>query len=170
MKNKRNIGDSTIFTVIDLFMKKIKVKTDVLTTNFVDIKTGEIIETTQEVKNHKIVVDSKRDFVMLSFAVVGLLDGLDKTSIKVLIYCSLNAGYNSNIVNLTKPMCTEITKEFNINYQTIKNSIGKLSKKKILIRLGSGTYRVNPRYFWKGQTAEKLKTMRYILDVECPNC
>lgn len=170
MKSTKNKNDITTFTVIKMLMKIIKVKTNVVTNNFIDTESGEIIDTEQEVKNHKIVVDSKRDFIMLSFAVLGILDGLDKTTIQILVWCSLNAEYNSNIVNLTKPMCMRITKDQGFAYQTIKNSIGKLSKKKILIMLGSGTYRVNPRYFWKGQTSEKLKAMKYILDVECPKC
>jgi predicted 3-demethylubiquinone-9 3-methyltransferase (glyoxalase superfamily) len=160
---------STIFAVIELFMKSVKVKTDIITNNYVDSKTGEILEVEHEIKNHKIVVADKKGFAMLTFAVIGMLDGLDKTSIKVIIWCSLNANYNSNIISLTKPYCTEITKDFGITYQTIKNSIGVLVKKKILIPLGSGAYRINPRYFWKGGTTEQLKMMSYVLNIECPN-
>lgn len=169
-KHFSNSNISTIFAVTKLLMKTIKVKTESVTTNFIDKETGEILEVGQEIKHHKIVVDTRRDFVMMHIPVIGLIDGLDNTTIKVLIWCGLNASYNANTVNLTKPMCEEITKEFKISYQTIKNSISKLSKQKALIPMGSGTYRVNPRYFWKGQTSEKLKTMKYILEVECPNC
>lgn len=159
----------TIFTVINIVMKTIKVKTNLITNNFIDASTGELLETEMDVKHQKIVINDKRDFVNMSIPILGMIDGLDNTTIKVLIWCALNAEYNRNIVNLTKPMCDEITKEFKISYQTIKNSITKLSKKKALIPLGSGTYRVNPRYFWKGATSEKLKTMKYILEMECPN-
>lgn len=167
-KKPRNSPDTTTFMVISTLMKIIKAKSNVNTNTFIDRATGEVLEVEQDVKHTKIVVDSRRDFVMLSIPILGLIDGLDNTTVKVLIWCGLNAQYNKNMITLTKPWCEEITKEFNISYQTIKNSIYKLSKKKALIPLGSGTYRVNPRYFWKGQTSEKLKTMKHIIEIECP--
>lgn len=169
IKKLKSSNYNTIFTVINSYMKAIKVKTNSVTNNYIDADTGEILETEQEVKHQKIVVNSRRDFIMMHLPIIGLIDGLDNTTIKVLIWCGMNASYNTNTVNLTKPMCIDITKQYNIKYQTIKNSISKLSKKKALIPLGSGTYRVNPKYFWKGETAEKLKTMRYILEIECPS-
>ena len=151
-------------------MKIIKVKTDKVVNNFVDPSTGEILDSEEEVKHHKIVVGDKESFAMMFIPVIGLIDTLDKVSIKVLQWAALNAGHNSNVVHLGKYSCSLIEQEFDIKYQTIKDAISKLKNKNAIIPLGSGAYRVNPRYYWKGQTSERIKTMRYILEIECPDC
>lgn len=156
------------FMVINKSMRKRKTGTEKVVSNFLDRETGEIVAVDVEVKTHNIIVESPVQFAMIHIPILAMLDQLDKVAIKVLVWCALNADYNQNTVNLTKPMCASITKQFKISYQTIKNSITRLSKKKALIPLGSGTYRVNPKYFWKGQNTVKRKTMKYILEVECP--
>ncbi len=156
------------FMVINTIMRKIKVKSETTRTNFLNPDTGEVITVNEEVKHHSIIVESPLHFAMIHIPTLAILDQLDNTAIKVLIWCALNADYNENTVNLTKPKCTLITKQFKIGYQTIKNAITRLSKKNVLIAMGSGTYRVNPKYFWKGQNTAKRKKMKYILEVECP--
>lgn len=102
--------------------------------------------------------------------VLGLLDELDKVSIKVLTHCSLICTPNTNMVALTLPFIQQIAKSSKLSVQTIRNSIVKLSKKNALIPMGSATYRINPRYYWKGNSSERKKTMEYILRIECPSC
>lgn len=156
------------FMVINKSMRKRKVGIERVVNNFMDSKTGEILEVDEEIKVHNIIVESPVQFAMIHVPILAMLDELDKVAIKVLVWCALNADYNENTVNLTKPKCACITKQFKISYQTIKNSITRLAKKKAIIALGSGTYRVNPKYFWKGQNTVKRKKMKYILEVECP--
>jgi hypothetical protein len=158
----------TTFMLINSVMRKKAVCREKVTNNFFDSSTGEILSTETDVKTHSIIVESPNHFAMMHIPMLAILDQLDKTALKVLMWCALNADYNENTVNLTKPKCVLITKQFKIGYQTIKNSITRLSKKKALIPLGSGTYRVNPKYFWKGQNTVKRKTMKYILEMECP--
>lgn len=148
-------------------VKRIKERVE---NNFIDFETGEVMETSIDIKTHKVVVDSRETMAFISSVILGLFDDLDGTELKLITYCAVNAEYNSNTVNLTKPMCTIISNKLQVGYQTIKNTISKLKKKKILIPLGSGTYRVNPKYTWKGTTDERKKMMKYILEVECPNC
>lgn len=137
--------------------------------NFIS-EDGELLDSSEDIKTHKLVFNSKESFSFMYAFFLGLLDDLDNTTIKVLSWCSINCTYNSNIVNLTKPMCEKITSLYGIQYQTIKNSITKLKKKNILIALGSGTYCINPRYVWRGESKERLKTMKYILEMECSEC
>ncbi len=151
-------------------MKLITKKTEVITDNLVDINTAELVEQSIITKAHQIIVDDEPAFAMLYMTIIGAIDGLDRLSLKVLIWSMLKCEYNTNTVNLSKPMCALITKEYNLTYGSIKNAISKLKQQGILISLGSGTYRLNPRYSWKGTSADRKKTMKYVLTVECPEC
>lgn len=150
-------------------MKLKKIKTDTVTNNFINIETGEIIDTDTDTKHQKIVIKEKEAFCLMYGAVTGIVNELDKISIRILVWCATNCIMNSNKINLGKPMCDEITKLTGLSYGTIKNSITRLSKAGALISLGSGTYRVHPRYFWRGADADRMKTMRYVLEIEYNN-
>lgn len=150
-------------------MKTRKVKSESTKNTYIDSETGEILDTDKEIKHHKIVVDGREAFAMMYSSVIGAIEDMDRATVKVLVWCSLNTTYNSNIISLTKPMCNQITKDYSIQYNTIKNCITKLKRRNILIPLGSGTYRVNPKYFWKGESNKRRETMKYVLEVECKN-
>jgi len=147
-----------------------KVKTDVVINNYLDSETGEIIETTQDIKHHKIIVEDKESFAIQYSNILGALKKLTGRDIKLLTYCSLNAEQNTNRINLTKPILEEISELFDSTYDGLRQSIVFLKKQNILIPLGSGTYRINPRYYWRGNLGERLKTMKFVLEVECKNC
>lgn len=151
-------------------MKLKKVKTDVVVNNFIDENTGEVLDTDISIKHHKIVVEDNESFFWTYLGAISLIDDLDKVSIKVLYYCNINAQWNTNMIALTKPVLLDIEKKIGLKYQTVRNAISKLKKLNILIDLGSATYRINPRYYWKGNSSDRLKTMKYVLEVECEFC
>ena len=98
------------------------------------------------------------------------MDNIDKVALKVLFFSIKHAVFNTNKVSLHKAMLTEFQIQSGLTYQTIKNAISRLKKSGALISLGGGTYRVNPKYFWKGDRENRRPTMEYILKVECPGC
>jgi hypothetical protein len=151
-------------------MKLVTTKTDKVVNNYFDNTTGELIDVDIEQKEQSIIVDDEPNFAMIYTKIIGLIDGLDNTSIKVLMWGILNCNYNTNIVSFTKPMCEMIGQEYNLKYGSIKNAISKLATKQVLIAMGSGMYRINPRYAWKGGSSERKKTMKYVLTIECPTC
>ena len=151
-------------------MKLLKVKSEQIHNNFIDSETGEILETHVETKHHKIVVNDRESFYWTYLSIESLLDDLDKVSLKLLFYCNMRCQWNTNMIALTKPILTDIEREVGLEYQTVRNAISKLKKLGVFIELGNATYRINPRYYWKGETTERLKTMKYVLEVECPNC
>lgn len=151
-------------------MKLVTKRKDTVQNNYFDQETGELIDVAIEQKEHIIIVDDEPAFAMVYTKIIGLIDGLDNTSIKVLMWGILNCNYNTNIVSFTKPMCDMIGEEYNLKYGSIKNAISKLSTAKVLLPMGSGMYRINPRYAWKGGSSERKKTMQYVLTIECPTC
>jgi hypothetical protein len=151
-------------------MKIRKVHTEVIVNNFIDTDSGEVLDIDMETKHHKIIVDDKESFFWTYLSVLSLIDDLDKVSFKVLFYCVFHCQWNTNMVALTKPVLKDMELKVGIQYQTARNSISKLKKLGILIDLGSATYRINPRYYWKGNSEDRLKTMKYVLELECPTC
>lgn len=130
---------------------------------------GEWFELVDEIKTFFNVLGQECFFYTYPDA-LALIDDLDKVSIKVLYYCNINAQWNTNMIALTKPVLLDIEKKIGLKYQTVRNAISKLKKLNILIDLGSATYRINPRYYWKGNSSDRLKTMKYVLEVECEFC
>lgn len=151
-------------------LHQIKVKSHITENNYLDSTTGEVLSQEILIKQDKIIVDNKEAFALAYASIVGVLNRLNGNDVKLLTYCSIYAEYNTNRISLTKPICEEITRQTELPYQSIRNSITKLIKANILIKLGSGTYRINPRYYWKGNSQERLTTMNYILEIECPGC
>lgn len=138
--------------------------------NFIDTETGELIDTDVNVKTHKVLVESKDQFAFVYASLIGALKSLNGTDVKLLMYCSMNCSYNTNLIPLNSFFLEEAANQLDSSVGSLKNSIMNLTKKSILVKLGAGTYRVNPRYFWKGDRTERSVTMKYILEVECPDC
>lgn len=151
-------------------MKLKTVKTEQVTDNFFDQESGELINTSKHTKTHRIILDDKDEFVFMYMSVLSLIDDLDNVCVKVLCHCCRLSTKGTNMVALTKPFIEDISDRTKLKEQTIRNAIVRLVKKNALIKLGAATYRINPRYYWKGNSTERLKTMEYILRVECPNC
>lgn len=151
-------------------MKLRKTGSETMVNSHVDIDTGEVFDVDVLVKEHHIIVDDAPAFAMMYASMLGLLDELDYTCIKVLAWCAINCQYNENIVVLNKYNCSLIEEQYALKYQSIKNSISTLKKRNILISIGQATYRINPRYYWKGSSKNRLAKMKYILTVECNNC
>ena len=147
-------------------MKVRKGVKETVVNNFVDPETGEILATEKDVKHHKIFTTNKESFAIMFSSVIGMVDGLDRMSVRLIIWCSQNCLINSNLINLGKPYREAIRKEFQVSDQTIKNAIYTLKQRRVLISVGGGTYKVHPRYFWRGDMGNRNKALKYILEVE----
>ena len=79
-------------------MKQQKIGTDKVTNNFIDEKTGEILDTVEDVKHHKIVVATNEEFFWTYSAILGIIDSLTKTEMKLLYWACLNSQFNKNII------------------------------------------------------------------------
>lgn len=95
---------------------------------------------------------------------------LNGSSLKVLYYCIFNCQINSNIIKLDKNELIKINNVTGVSVSSIKNSISIMKKKKFLISKGNAIYRCNPTNTWKGSDSKRLKTMKYVLEIECHDC
>lgn len=138
--------------------------------NYIDMETGELKDRDVYVKKQVILVKDREQFAFQYAAVVGALNQLSGTAIKLLIHCSLEAEYNTNKIHLNQITLAPVAEQFGSTLGSMKHAVGELVKAGVLIRLGSAAYRVNPRYYWRGEGPKRQTTLKYMLEIECPNC
>ena len=137
---------------------------------YVDKATGEILDENTEVKTDSYLTKSKEEIYYTYLSAISLIDHLDKVAQKVLFYCNMYCQWETNMISLTKGILKDMEEKIGLKYQTIRNSIVKLKKMGVFIDLGGATYRIYPKYYWKGSYNSRIKTMKYVLEIECPDC
>ena len=81
------------------------------------------------------------------------------TDVKVLAKLCTMVGYNTYEVLLPKGRRKDIMDELSINTQTMSNSINRL-KGIGMLSGADGSYEINPKVFWKGNTKERDKLLK----------
>jgi len=145
------------------------VETIVTVDHVTDMETGEIVDSITGKRARSILVNNEKEFLQLYFSLNGLLDKLSSAESRLLLYLSFKCD-GENKIALPKYIKEELATESGLHIQTINNSLTKLTKKGFLIRIATGLYRINPRYVWKRSLNERDKMLKYVLEVECPNC
>lgn len=139
------------------------------TTQNIDYETGELLEPTVEVKEHKVVRHDEKEFFQLYYSLIGLLEKMSLAESKLLLHLSYDCDQENRIA-LPKTVKEGLSERTGLHRQTINNCLSTLTSKNILIRIGVGYYRINPRYVWKRSSGERDKMLKYILEVECKSC
>jgi hypothetical protein len=141
-------------------MKERHVKTTETVTNNFSEETGELKGSHKETKSYSIFVEDSESFAYVFSSIIGALKNLNGNDVLLLTYCSLNAEFNTNRITINKPICDEIHEKLGVPYQSVKNSLGKMTKIGIFQRLGSGSYLINPHYYWRGKRNERGKVAK----------
>jgi len=74
-----------------------------------------------------------------------------------------NSGIGNKIV-IVKPFKDEWAKELEIGTQAVNNIISGLVKKNLLIKKDRSVYYLNPKYFFKGFSKDRIKAIRTVLN------
>lgn len=141
-------------------MKEVKIKTIETVDNSFSTETGELIDSNRDIKNITIFVEDGESFAYVFSSIIGALKGLNGNDVLVLTYCSLNAEFNTNRITINKPIAEEIQSTLGVPYQSVKNSVSKMAKMGMLQKLGSGTYLINPHYYWRGKRHDRGKVAK----------
>lgn len=121
---------------------------------------------------HKAVHGKKKEskpvelFYQLFTCVGPTLDRLSGSE-KILFFTLPYLCDKENRIALVKPVKEELSKKSGLKSSTINNAITGLVKHKILIRLGSSMYRMNPRFVWTSDSKSREKMLLHILENEC---
>lgn len=138
--------------------------------NTVDNISGEILETV--VQQHKYLSDSKEQFFIGYVSMLAVFNELSGNAIKVYAYllenyvCGIGIGITSSIKEEIKERIKSKAK----GVTTIDNALKELVEVKFLIKSGHGTYIINPRYAFKGSTMDRNKSLKAVIELECPDC
>lgn len=126
-------------------------------TNTVDIETGHLVE---QSKTFSVRADSTQEFYMTFLEFMSPFYKIKSiTDVQVLAkLCSL-MEFNKNEVYITTARREDVCKELDIKTTHLSNSIKRLKDLK-LIAGERGTYRINPKIYWKGTTDERNKLLK----------
>jgi len=126
----------------------------------VNPETGE-----QEVAYQEFSRSVKRENFIQAYVegISGLLKIDSKVDIRVLISLWKYAEWNTNRLIIVKTIKEEIAKELEYrNYRIIDNSIGRLVKSGTLIKRARSEYYLNPNFFFRGTSVERLRATQFI--------
>ena len=139
----------------------------------VNTETGEVLETTQET-THNIRALKKctsDEFIMVYLKdLSGFLQIDNGTQIKLLSIIWREIGYNNpdlnegNVLAILKDDKERWAKVLNVTVRTIENALSALVKKKLLLSDARGKYKLNPLYYFKGTSKDRLRILNLRID------
>lgn len=150
--------------------KLMDVGTVVTINNYYNVETGELVETVTDVKHDKVVVNSRAAFFATYYNMPTFPKKLTGAEKSLMQFIAMNMAYNKNHFIYNSLVQKEIEGDSGLHAQTVRNCLASLSKAKVLIHLSRGNYRVNPKYYWKGDSHTRDKVLTYFLQVECREC
>ncbi len=137
-------------------------------TNTVDRETGEIVDT--EVKKHKYLAATKEQF-FIGYASMLSMIYKELTAPEIKVYAYLLDKYSSEApIGMVKSIKEEIGDTIGLKLGTIDNALSSLAKKGMVYSVGKASYKLNPRYAFKGSTATRNRVLKTVLEMECPTC
>ena len=154
-------------------MKQSFLKTGVIeTTAFVDNETGEILD--ENTKIHTFLANSKEAFFIGYVSLLFRLKNINWSAIQVYAYILANYPTNAKI-GITSSIKNDIRKVMGSkskNNEIINRALRELTQEKFLIKCddGDSTFKINPRYAFKGSTMERNAALKAVIELECPDC
>ena len=112
-----------------------------------DYETGEVKESFTQ---HTHMVEPEDQFVKFYTKDIGALFDLNKSESEVLFCCLKNMGYN-NFIPMYSPLKKQMIKDTGLAMQTINQTMTKLVKRGLFIRVDRGLYLADPHLFGKGR-------------------
>lgn len=119
---------------------------------------------------HKYLAATKEQFFI---GYVSLLSVMAKelTGPEIKVYAWMLNKYSSGTtIGMVKGIKEEMATDIGIKLGTIDNALSGLVSKFMIYSTGKAMYKMNPRYAYKGPTADRNKALKYVLEMECPHC
>lgn len=123
-----------------------------------DKLTGEVLAQTEEREvNCQRIGESEPDFIKLYINRLAKIQGLNNSQSSILFEIAKKMPWADNAdqeIALNSYLKEKIAKHLNVKLQYVNDTISKLVKEGMLIRVGnprSGTYTINPLYIAKGK-------------------
>jgi hypothetical protein len=132
----------------------------------IDGNTGEVLD--EQLKTHHYLANSKEDFLLIYSSILGIFNRMEQSEIRVFSFLLQYA--DGTCFSISKPIRIEIANVTNLNERTVYNTIKTLETKELIFKLPSGAYQINPRYAFKGSTADRNEAVKIMLLYTCRKC
>lgn len=137
------------------------------THNTVDTTTGELIQKEWFTKQ----VLSPEHFVKMYIQDLTSLNFLTHAEYRILIQLATILEYNTNNFTLSKERRVALAKLATITVNTFNQSFARLVKKKLILKVESTIYQMNPKFFFNGEEMKRAKMLEVVLQYQiCPDC
>jgi len=107
---------------------------------------------------------NKDSFIQVFTAKIKDWCNLSRSQHSVLIALWNRAEKDTNRVVLVKHIKEEIAAEAELAPGSVKNALGALTRRKLIINIASGLYVLNPQYFFNGSEVARSKCIQFIFE------
>ncbi len=139
----------------------------VYTENTVNPETGELIARKWITKT----VQNKEHFVKLYLDDLIKLKRLSNADYRTLYGLAVYLEFNTNQFFLNKERRQELAEQAGLKFNTINQSLARLIKKNLVLKIASGLYQMNPLIFFNGEEMARGKILevitRYVICEDC---
>lgn len=125
----------------------------------IDESTGEVLHkrwVTKEALN-------RQKFIKMYLQDLSALRKLTHAQYRMLVELTIYLEYNTNIFYFNAERRTEVSKNIGVEINTVNKSLSRLMKDELILKITSGTYQMNPKYFFNGDEMERAKALEVIL-------
>ena len=113
--------------------------------------------------------NTKEEFCLMFSSMVLALKSYPDVPIRMFAF--FVEGYSDGkTIQMGGYLKEEISNSIGCSVRSLDNALTKLVRMKFLISLGRSAYRINPRYIFKGSTISRNKSLKAVLELECPDC
>lgn len=141
-------------------------------TEYINPETGECFDA--DIKYVKYLADTKEQFFIGYVTLLGSLKKINWTAIQVYAYILEHYPTDSKL-GITADIKRDMLSTIGItakSHEVINRALRDLVAVHFLIKCeqSSSTYKINPRYAFKGSTADRNAALKAIIELECPDC
>lgn len=142
------------------------------TKTIVDKDSGEMID--HEIISHTYLANSKEEFVLAYASLLGVFQNASTAEVRVYSYLLQNYS-STNMIVINGLIRKDIAAKTGLKPGSINNTLGSLISTKerrhpLVVRLGRGTYQLNPRYAFKGSSQMRNQSLKSIIELGCDRC
>ena len=123
----------------------------------------------ESTKIHTFIANSKEEFMILYVNVLPIF--IDLSNPAKSAYAYLLSNYDSEtIFEIGGGTRSLMAKRIGMSLSAIANGLTELKEANLIASHAKGMYQINPRYAFKGNTGNRNKALKAIIELGCKHC
>lgn len=133
-------------------------------TEIADVDTGEILE--RRIDFSKYLSNSREEFYMVYPSLLTVLK--QSSDVKIKLFSALLEKYScSQEFAMNGDLKKIIARDTGCSPRSFDNAMTSLLKSKMIVKVGSNLYKINPRHVFKGSRIERNKALKNVIESGC---